>query len=482
MPVEPDEVEYGPWNGTDGNDVHYDTNIRNIFYGNDGDDVFYVSANDPDGHEPFGAGYYPDDFYFGGDGNDTISYQQSTLKIVADLNTGIINRKESGPLQGQYSVQSADWVFDIENLIGTNFDDVILGSDGANVLNGLGGNDVIDGRGGDDQIWGGSGNDTLNGGDGNDIVDGGSGNDSMVGGSGHDTLAGGSGNDSILGGSGNDRLDGGSGNDVIDGGSGTDTVVYNTDGDVNVHLWSGEVSGAAGNDTLISIERVETGGGNDVVYATDGSNVINVGAGNDTVLAFGGNDIVYAGSGNDMVWGYEGIDVIFGGAGNDTVWGGADADTISGEDGDDALKGDAGDDFLFGGNGADRIRGGDGDDTIAGGSGSDVIEWLAGDGGWDTIVGFTPGEDRLFFGNGFFAVEPTGNVDLEDVLMVYHSGDDALLIANTAESGWSIIATFQDFSASLLDAMIENETILGPVPIAQIGGGTGGTGGYDWYL
>src|SRR5262249_36223312 len=154
----PDEVEYGPWHGTDGNDVHYDTNIRHDFYGYDGDDVFYVSATDSDGSEPFGAGYYPDDFYFGGDGNDTISYQQSTLKIVANLTTGIINRMEAGPLQGQYVVQSADRTFSIENLNGSNYDDVITGSNGANLLRGLGGNDVIDGGGGNDHIWGDSGN------------------------------------------------------------------------------------------------------------------------------------------------------------------------------------------------------------------------------------------------------------------------------------------------------------------------------------
>ena len=142
-----------------------------------------------------------------------------------------------------------------------------------------------------------------------------------------------------------------------------------------------------------------------------------------------------------------------------------------GQDGNDTLKGEGGDDILFGGNGNDRIRGGDGDDTINGQAGADVIEWLAGDGGSDTIVGFTPGEDRLYFGEGFFAVEPGGAVDLEDVLMVAYSGDDALLIANTAEDGWTIIATFEDFSPVLLDAMIENETILGPVPIYGFGNG-----------
>ena len=33
-------------------------------------------------------------------------------------------------------------------------------------------------------------------------------------------------------------------------------------------------------------------------------------------------------------------------------------------------------------------------------------------------------------------------MDLDDLLMVSYSGDDSLLIANTAEDGWTIIATF----------------------------------------
>src|SRR5262249_1176222 len=111
------------------------------------------------------------------------------------------------------------------------------------------------------------------------------------------------------------------------------------------------------------------------------------------------------------------------------------------------------------------------DDTINGNAGADVIEWAAGEEGWDTIAGFTLGEDHLYFGAGFFAVEPTGNVDLEDVLMVAYSGDDALLIANTAEHGWTLIATFSDVSAAQLENMIENETILGPAPLSGIGNG-----------
>ena len=71
-------------------------------------------------------------------------------------------------------------------------------------------------------------------------------------------------------------------------------------------------------------------------------------------------------------------------------------------------------------------------------------------------------------------------MDLEDVLMAAHSGDGgALLFANTAEDGWTLIATLLDVSVSQLDAMIENETILGQVPI--FGNGNWAASGYELF-
>jgi hypothetical protein len=106
-----------------------------------------------------------------------------------------------------------------------------------------------------------------------------------------------------------------------------------------------------------------------------------------------------------------------------------------------------------------------------------VIEWLAGDSGMDTIAGFNLGEDHLYFGAGFFAVEPVGGVELEDVLFVVNSGADTILWANTAEYGWTNIATFSNVNAAQLDAAIENETILGPAPLGGLPGVS--LGGFD---
>jgi Ca2+-binding RTX toxin-like protein len=73
-----------------------------------------------------------------------------------------------------------------ENVVGTIYNDKIIGNSAANHLNGNAGDDFI------------------NGGDGNDLLLGGAGSDGLVGGNGNDTLIGGAGQDKMSGGAGND--------------------------------------------------------------------------------------------------------------------------------------------------------------------------------------------------------------------------------------------------------------------------------------
>ncbi|MDA9816140.1 hypothetical protein N9C75_03690, partial [Alphaproteobacteria bacterium] len=108
----------------------------------------------------------------------------------------------------------------IEGVLGTGFNDVIIGNQMENVF--LAG-------AGDDYISGGSGDDILNGGAGSDIVIGDDGADRLIGGDGVDTLTGGLGRDTF----------------VLDAGS-TDTI---TDFDVSAIL-SNEASRTGINDRL----------------------------------------------------------------------------------------------------------------------------------------------------------------------------------------------------------------------------------------
>ena len=52
-------------------------------------------------------------------------------------------------------------IFEIENLIGSNFNDTLTGDSNDNTIDGGEGNDVIHGGGGLDMLKGGDGNDTL---------------------------------------------------------------------------------------------------------------------------------------------------------------------------------------------------------------------------------------------------------------------------------------------------------------------------------
>jgi Ca2+-binding RTX toxin-like protein len=91
------------------------------------------------------------------------------------------------------------------------------------------------------------------------------------------------------------------GGNTINGAGGTDTVDYSfTEDGVVVNLATGSSSGGEiGNDTLMSIENVTTGSGNDTVTGSSADNVINTGGGNDIVnyAIGGGNDTVEFGSG-----------------------------------------------------------------------------------------------------------------------------------------------------------------------------------------
>ncbi len=131
-------------------------------------------------------------------------------------------------------------------------------------------------------------------------------NNIILGTPGDDILSGTSGNDLMLGVEGNDILRGSAGNDVINGSIGVDTVDYSAvSAAVSVNLLTGVTTndGQGGKDTLIDIENVNGGNGNDTLIGNNAANVINVGNGNDTITGNGGNDTLKCGAGNDTIYG-----------------------------------------------------------------------------------------------------------------------------------------------------------------------------------
>lgn len=95
--------------------------------------------------------------------------------------------------------------------MGTDGDDLILGSEVTDVIVALAGNDVVHGDVGTDTICGGPGNDSLFGAKESDTMLGEEGDDWLFGAPGDDDLRGGPGSDVLWGGPGQDKLSGGDG-------------------------------------------------------------------------------------------------------------------------------------------------------------------------------------------------------------------------------------------------------------------------------
>ena len=87
----------------------------------------------------------------GGGGTDLVSYQESSAGVTVNLMDGT---GEGGHAEG-------DVIANIENVIGSDYADLITGDNGANQLEGGKGNDILRGGAGADQIDGGEGIDWV---------------------------------------------------------------------------------------------------------------------------------------------------------------------------------------------------------------------------------------------------------------------------------------------------------------------------------
>jgi Ca2+-binding RTX toxin-like protein len=222
--------------------------------------------------------------------------------------------------------------------------------------------------------------------------------DVLLGGDQRDVIYGQEGNDKVNGGDGNDILYGGAGHDLLDGGRGWDWVEYaQVTSNLTINLTTGLATGE-GNDTLIGIENVTGGSGNDRITGNASSNMLIGGLGNDTLSGGLGNDFLHGGDGNDRLVGGDGNDRLVGGAGNNSLDGGAGIDVadfslffnrLSIDLKLGRVKGDSADvlygiENIIGGKGNDSITGNDAANEITSGSGDDTVDAAGGD---DLIVG-----------------------------------------------------------------------------------------------
>ena len=409
-----------------------------------------------------------DDQIDGLDGIDRIDLRAMSEGARLDLRS--TSNQLIGPNQG------IDRVINIENILGTAFDDrfvailsgsdiragaghdTLIGQDGADTLLGEDGDDRIIGNGGDDRLFGGGGADVITAEEGNDTVRGGTGDDVVRGRAGDDTIFGDDGNDNLAGEEGADRISGNAGNDFISGGADND-VLSGEAGQDDLRGGTGDdrLNGGDDDDVLLGEDGrdiLSGDGGNDTLYGGDDDDTVKGGAGDDYVRGDAGNDRLvgdegadqlFGGTGDDIISAETGADTLHGMAGADRLYGNEDDDTLFGGTEDDVLYGGSGNDILDGGAGQDTELGGEGDDVfigsvgndrIAGGAGQDLIDYSAGGGGLivtlnngaaQTInVGL--GNDRITGIEGFilpnFASDVTG--DDQDNVFVGGSADDVM--------------------------------------------------------
>ncbi|MDH4396881.1 MAG: calcium-binding protein [Limnobacter sp.] len=127
----------------------------------------------------------------------------------------------------------------------------------------------------------------------NDFLIGGNGDDLLFGFGGDDLILGGMGNDSYYAGSGNDLLIDGLGDDLMDGGEGIDTYISQTGigSPAVIDLTSGIASSRdTGISTLVSIENITAGEGNDTLIGNEGSNRLLGSSGADNIQGGNGPD------------------------------------------------------------------------------------------------------------------------------------------------------------------------------------------------
>lgn len=403
--------------GGGGNDALADGEGDDLFFGQDGDDSFVLGATG-------------NDTIYGGSGTDTATYALANEAAFVRLD-GITS---SGAAAG-------DTFDSVENVIGSAYDDTIMGGVGANRLEGGDGDDLFLTNAGADTFNGGAGWDTvsyadatsaaaarLNGVAGNDAawgdvlidiehligsdfgdalfgselgdsLEGGEGNDSLYGGLGNDTLSASNGDNLLNAGLGDDLLEmNGFGADTVDGGDGIDTVSYaEATTAVYVNL-DGTASGwGAAGDTFQFVENATGSNQNDVLVGDATANVLEGGLGNDSLYGGSGSDTLIDDAGNDFLVGNADDDTfVMGSAGADTASGGGGIDTVTYADAtsgvvirlDGISSGTATDDtFLsieevIGTSFNDTIVGDAGTNFLHGGDGDDRIE---GGGNYDTL-------------------------------------------------------------------------------------------------
>ena len=309
--------------GDDGNDTlsasgyesryedSYYTSGNNTLNGGAGDDYLIVQfskgnnlLNGGDGNDTFSEYNSGNDTVDGGQGDDLLSYNSYTNRGITSTFNPTTNVGSITADTNQVSYKNIERL----NIIGTSYDDDIVGSNGNDTLDpGNAGNDTIDGGAGDDLLsydYNSSGvgitsifDTTTNSGlitaDTNQVS---YKNIERL------NITSGFGDDNIVGSNGNDTLDPGrSGNDTVDGGTGDDLLKFlnfaseGITSTFNATTNTGTITAGTSGVSYKNIERLD-------ITGTDYDDYIVGGKGNDTLdPGRNGNDTIDGGTGDDLL-------------------------------------------------------------------------------------------------------------------------------------------------------------------------------------
>ncbi len=412
-----------------------------------------------------------DDRLLGGEGNDTLDggagadtagYQGAASGVSVSL--AIVGAQDT-------LGDGVDTLSNLENLIGSAFNDTLTGDGLANVLEGGLGDDALNGGAGLDtasyadagsgvsvslalagaQNTGGAGIDTLVS---MENLAGSAFNDALTGNAGDNALAGAAGDDILIGGLGADSLDGGAGIDTASYASATSGVA------VNLTLVGAQNTLSAGADTLTNIENVTGSAFGDTLTGDGGNNILSGGAGVDTLIGGLGDDTLIGGDNTDFIVDTAGVVSIDGGSGNEQITLGAAV--VSG--------------VVDGGVGTDQLTKGG---SIAGLT-LTSIEILNTNGGTVTVAAAQfEGFDTIRFSAGqpftavSLALSEAGTVDLTDELLGRRalfagtSGNDTV---TTSDGSDQIDGGAGD---DVLSGGLGNDTLIGGLGDDVLSGGEG---------
>jgi Ca2+-binding RTX toxin-like protein len=254
----------------------------------------------------------------GAGGIDTLDFSAMTERANVDLALGT-----GGSTNNARTIHLA--LAGFENLVGTRFNDSLVGDAGANRIEAGAGKDVLRGGLGGDTLVGGDGDDQYYVDDAGDLV--------------VETLANTAtgGIDTVVcqvaayvlpancenlavyydpgahvtGNALDNVLSGGAGSDTLDGGAGSDTLSLMATGGAIANLATGTASFQWGGavDTLVNIENLTGSQGRDDLTGDAGANRIDGNLDDDTLAGGDGNDTLVGNYGADVLTGGNGADV-----------------------------------------------------------------------------------------------------------------------------------------------------------------------------